>query len=132
MMIQRVMLLVLILLAVFLAGCRQETTATDNPDIEVDLVVQPDPPVVGESTLIVSITDASGAAISDAELELRGDMSHAGMTPVIRSVSEGSDGIYEVPFEWTMGGDWFVDVTVTRPDGSQDTERFNFSVGSGS
>ncbi len=58
-------------------------------------------------------------------------MSHAGMKPVLANISEGESGVYAVPFEWTMGGDWFVAVTATLPDGRVATKRFDLSVGAG-
>ena len=58
----------------------------------------------------------------------RGDMSHAGMAPVIASSEDDADGVYRIPFEWTMAGDWFVDVTVTLADGREVVQRFDLSV----
>ena len=31
-------------------------------------------------------------------------------------------------FEWTMGGDWFVEVTATLANGETATERFEYTV----
>lgn len=118
-------------LPILLVACR-EPEAVANPDIQLEVSVLPDPPELGEAAIRVLVTDAEGEALSNATIEARGDMNHAGMAPVLRS-AEASDtpGEYVIPFEWTMGGDWFVDITVTLPDGSTTTERFNYRVSSG-
>lgn len=118
-----------LLLALSLAACRQaDPTPASTSDIMVDLVVRPQPPVVGEATLVVSLSDAAGNPVTDAEVSARGDMSHAGMVPVTGSTDAGSDGEYPIPFEWTMAGDWIVDVTVTLEDGRDVQQRFEVAV----
>lgn len=131
-MARRIMLLVLILLLAA-AGCRQTTEPTPNENVNIEMRLQPDPPQVGAATLLVTLTDAEGQPITDATVAVRGDMSHAGMVPVIPDPVEGGndDGEYEIPFEWTMGGEWFVDVTVTLPDGEEASARFEYTLESG-
>jgi hypothetical protein len=46
-------------------------------------------------------------------------MSHAGMAPVFAQATEAEPGHYEAPIEFTMGGDWFILVKATLPDGRQ-------------
>lgn len=121
--------LLLLVLMMVLIGCRQEEAPADNPDINVEMRVEPDPPVVGDSTLYVTVTDAQGNPINDANVMVRGDMSHAGMVPVMRDVQAGAQGgVYEIPFEWTMGGDWFVDVTVLTAGGDSRQVRFEYTL----
>ena len=123
--------ILILLAAVLLGGCaRQSQQAGQNgaDGIDMTLTVMPDPPAVGQSRLEITIRDEDGSAIDGASLEIKGDMSHAGMKPVLASVSGGTDGVYNVPFEWTMGGDWFVTVTATLPDGAITTKRFDLSV----
>jgi copper(I)-binding protein len=76
-----------------------------------------------EETLVVVLTDSSGAPITDATVALEGNMNHAGMIPVladpIADDADGSaDGRYHLPFTFTMLGDWIITVTVTQADGS--------------
>ncbi|MEM6528334.1 MAG: FixH family protein, partial [Chloroflexota bacterium] len=75
-----------------------------------------------------TLRDSNGDPINDAQVNLRGDMNHAGMQPVLRDSSVGREGDYTVPFEWTMGGDWFVVVTAELPDGLTVEEEFDFTV----
>lgn len=109
----------------------QQTAPLAEDGVTMSLEVVPDPVVVGPSELRIHLQDTAGAAIDDAQLSLKGDMSHAGMTPVLASVNGGEDGLYTVPFAWTMGGDWYVTVVATLADGRVITRRFDLSVGGG-
>lgn len=127
---RRIAIVVGVLFTVLLAaGCRQaEPPPAASEGVFIDLEVRPQPPVTGDSTLVITVTGADDAPVTDATVSARGDMSHAGMAPVIADGSGGEDGIYVIPFEWTMAGDWFVDVTVTMADGAEYQQRFDLSV----
>lgn len=114
-------------------GCRANSSALtpDAANITLGLSVAPNPPIVGESTLIVSLHDADGQPIDDATINIRGDMNHAGMIPVLRESDRATDGDYLIPFEWTMGGDWFVVVTVTLSNGTLVEQAFPYTVTEG-
>ena len=107
---------VLLLTVMVLVGCGRGQTS-DIDAIDIDLSVSPDPPTVGPATLVLTLTDEQGEPISGAALELEGNMSHAGMTPVFSQAEETEPGHYEAPLEFTMGGDWFVIVKASLPDG---------------
>ncbi len=117
----------LFLILITAAGCRQQT-ATPSTDLNIMLAVEPDPLIVGDATLVITVNDASGAAVNDAKIAVRGDMNHAGMMPVFAEIDSGTDGKYRVPFEWTMAGDWIVEVTVTLANGEQVVKSFDAEV----
>ena len=117
----------LALLTLILAGCRQAEPSV-NENINIAVAFEPNELAVGASTVLVTITDAAGSAISDATVNVRGDMAHAGMQPVIRDIASGTDGVYSSEYEWTMAGDWEVTVSVTLPDGTSAEQRFDYSV----
>ena len=101
-----------------ITGCdTNEPTKATITDINMTLRVEPDPPAVGESTLIVTLKDTSGQPINNAALGARGDMGHDGMEPFEGKSNTGTNGEYHIPFQWTMGGDWKVIVEATLPDG---------------
>lgn len=112
------------------AGCRQSAapTATPNPDIQIDVENLSTSQKTGSVTLVVVVRDAAGTPLDGARVEARGDMNHAGMVPSLGSAEGGQNGRYEVPLAWTMAGDWFLDVTVTLPDGRSATRRFDLTV----
>lgn len=121
--IARITLYILVLaLAV---ACRQQTLSVENINIDVTVTDS----LVGETTLIVAVTDSDGNAIENpGTLSIRGDMDHAGMVPVLRDVSESDNGVFTVPFEWTMGGAWTLEVTLTLENGEVATETFNYEI----
>lgn len=123
--------IVLVLLILALVGCRGSapTVPNDQININMDVSVAPNPPQVGASTLVVSLTEEDGTPIDGADIEIRGDMNHAGMQPVLRDGNTSENGDYRIPFEWTMGGDWFVVVKATLPGGEVIEQQFDFTVG---
>jgi YtkA-like len=120
--------------ALALAGCRQSAQSTPTPAIlatptlTIEMAVAPTPPTTGEAELIVSVHSPDGAPISDARVAVRSDMTHAGMPPVLAEAASGTNGEYRVPFEWTMGGDWIVTITVTTSDGLEHSQTFEMTV----
>ncbi|MBE0691091.1 MAG: FixH family protein [Anaerolineae bacterium] len=122
-------ILLLSLLAALLGGCRATPPAeTLTNDIDITIQLDPDPPQIGDAVLLVTIANAQGEPIDDARINVRGDMNHAGMRPVLREVENGQGGVYRIPFEWTMGGDWLLDVEVTLADGTIARRRLNYTV----
>ena len=99
-----------------------------NNDENIRIIVAVEATAVGETTLLVTVTDQAGAPLNDATISVKGDMSHAGMVPVLADATGGQNGVYEMPFEWTMGGDWIVTVEVTLPDGRSASQQFNFAI----
>ena len=126
----RNLLLLLMIVTLFIAGCRanSEPKSPEEANVTMELSIAPNPPVVGAATLVVTLQDRNGNPINDAKVGIRGDMNHAGMTPVIGEQSEGENGEYRIPFEWTMGGDWFVVVTATLRNGTVVEQQFDYAV----
>jgi hypothetical protein len=121
--------LLVLLVMIAVVGCGQQSSPTAAvTDIQIVLAVEPEPPATGDSTLIVTLTDTNGAPVSGATVNVEGNMDHAGMEPSTGQTSEGTDGLYRVPFRWTMGGGWMVTVTATLQDGGVATETFEMFV----
>jgi copper(I)-binding protein len=119
-------LLILLVPLLVLAACRQ-TTEPSIDNLTIEVAVNPDPPAVGDATLSVTLTDRDNKPINDATVNVTGNMSHAGMVPVIAESSEGVEAVYEMPFQWTMGGDWVLTVEVTLANGETTSQEFEFS-----
>ncbi len=116
----RVWFALLWMMSVLLTGaCTRRSAVTDQaPEIQVDIVdLRPDPPTLGEADLVIRLSDADGSPLSGASVSLKGDMTHAGMTPVFSDAVDEGDGRYRTTFEWTMAGDWILTVTGTLADG---------------
>ncbi len=111
------------------AGCqRVSRQATADSGLQIDLITPLFAPVSGPATLHVELRDEAGNPVQDATVRVRGDMSHAGMLPVLGEADRVRDGVYDIPFEWTMGGDWVLTVDAELPDGRRATDRFNVGV----
>jgi hypothetical protein len=100
-----------------LLGCRGEGPQSDS-SLDLEVAISPTPPAVGPARLIISLHDTSGAPLSGAEISVEGNMTHAGMVPVLATAQEEGPGQYLVPeFTFTMAGDWFLTLRATLPDG---------------
>lgn len=117
----------LLLIAALLAACRGPAADTDS-DLQLTLQVEPAPAQVGDATLVVTVTDGDDQPVDDAVVDVEGNMTHPGMVPVTARVEGGAQGIYRLPFTWSMGGDWVVTVTARLPDGRQAQGDFPISV----
>ena len=114
-----------------LFGCgRGGQLADEAPEIQIAISLDPDPPRFGRPCqLTVTVLEADGVVIDGAQLEIKGDMTHAGMVPVVVSVSGGEEGNYTTGFEWTMAGDWILTVQAELPDGRIARRQFEIAVG---
>lgn len=121
------LLLALVLTAV---ACTRRSAATDQaPDVRVEIIdLRPDPPSVGEAVLEFRLTDRGGMALSGADLDLKADMTHAGMIPVFGDVVDEGDGVYRSTFEWSMAGDWILTVSGNLQDGRVIQRQLEVSV----
>jgi hypothetical protein len=120
--------ILLLLLLCLLAGCRNSAQPTSTPDtnLRIDLLV---PNLkAGQTTLVITLSTADSTPINDATIKLTGDMNHAGMKPEFGEITGGEAGRYEIPFNWSMGGDWVLTVAVSLPDGRSASRTFNLSV----
>ena len=78
----------------------------------------PDDPVVGPAQVEVFLLDGD-TGVEGADVEVVGDMTHAGMEPVIADAGTVEPGLYRTEdFRFTMAGDWILTVTATLPDGT--------------
>lgn len=122
--------LVLLGAALLLAACGGRASRQRSGDGDVVVELEATSLAPGATVLEITVRDGSGAAIDDATLNVRGDMNHAGMVPVlVEGVTDGEAGVYRVPFEWTMGGVWIVTIEATLADGETVSEQFNVSLG---
>ncbi|MEZ4608558.1 MAG: FixH family protein [Deinococcales bacterium] len=83
---------------------------------------------LGEATLLVYVLK-DNEAVSGATVNLQGDMSHAGMVPVIAKANEISPGLYQSEgFRFTMAGDWIISTTVSLASGEKHESELRLNV----
>lgn len=103
------------LLALALVACdppddgNEASASADGLSVEAQVV---DEPAVGPSEVEVTVHEG-GEPVTDAEVEVTGDMTHAGMVPVVAPAPHDEGGRYRTEgFEFSMAGDWILTVTV--------------------
>ncbi len=116
--------LLLVALLAFSSGCRPKSGAADAA-VRVDLVFAHPPPTTGNNDFTLSLADDRGNAIAATQLEVEGDMNHAGMKPSFARVQETAPGRYTGTIEFTMGGDWILLVSGDLPDHSRFRQKVN-------
>ncbi|MEO7272276.1 MAG: FixH family protein [Vicinamibacterales bacterium] len=99
------------------SGCTR--AAIDRPPLDVAWTLSPAAAVVGPATLTVTLRGPAGDAVRTATVHLEGHMSHPGMAPIVAAAQERAAGVYELPFAFTMAGDWTLIVSVVLPGGAQ-------------
>lgn len=118
----------LLLTLALLVACGSSTPPASEAAVQITLL----PGQAGDG-LQVQLHNATHAPLTDATVTLEGNMNHAGMAPVLTEpVKDGddgaSDGVYSIPFQFSMLGDWIVTVTVDLADGTQTTQDINVTV----
>jgi YtkA-like protein len=111
------LVLVACLALCIVAGCGPAVRIAVEPvDIEVKLTPKELPG--GAATLAtLTLRDPARRPVRGAHLQITGFMSHPGMAPLIVTVEEQGNGIYEAYLRFTMVGDWSLLVTGQLPDG---------------
>ena len=89
------------------------------PNINVQYEVSPQPPRAGATTINLKLTQQNGQPVSGARIELEGNMSHAGMSPITGEAKEIESGKYSGTLQLEMAGDWIVVVHITLSDGQE-------------
>lgn len=109
-------------------GCRGRAPSGDD-GLMLEVAISPTPPAVGTAHLSITLRDTTGANLENARIVVRGDMTHAGMTPVVDTAIAEGTGRYAVPdFRFTMAGDWILTLTATLPDGREASLEKNITV----
>ena len=101
------------------------TTASEGVQLRVETDGDPQLGTVPVNVYLLR----NGEGISGAEVEVVGDMTHAGMVPVIATATETEAGLYTASnFEFTMAGDWIITAEIDLPNGETETVETNVTV----
>jgi hypothetical protein len=114
--------LLIVLLLGFTACRPPEATQTTSSNETQTITVTIAPvttPRIGETPIIVTVQDGE-TPVTDATVEVTGDMTHACMVPVISSAELTENGSYQTTdFSFTMAGDWILTADVRLPGGER-------------
>jgi hypothetical protein len=82
-----------------------------QPQNDLKIGLEVTNPKVGKIPVTLSVT-YQNKPLKNAQITVRGDMTHAGMAPVQQSAREIGGGKYVLDnFHFTMSGDWVLTVT---------------------
>ena len=92
-------------------GCRPKPPVA-NGALKASVQFEPNPPSTGAPVkLHITMTDSQGKPLAIDNLEVEGDMNHAGMSPVFAHLTATAPGEFSGQIQFTMGGDWFLLLT---------------------
>ncbi len=74
-------------------------------------------PHIGTVECTVALTNSDGTPAECTQVELEGNMNHAGMVPVFAQGEPRGEGIFVADLEFTMGGDWLIFVRGKSAEG---------------
>jgi hypothetical protein len=128
--IRQISLTLLLAVMVLGVGCVRISQDDQPSTLKIELVEPLFPPAAGKDTLNIRLFDMENQSVNDATITVKGDMTHAGMIPILAETSGGDNGLYQLPIEWPMGGDWVLTVQVALPDGTLAEEIFPLTISS--
>ena len=105
------------------AGCDNRKELL--PTLTLNCEISPQPVLVGQSTITVSLLDAAAKPVSGAHVQIEADMSHAGMAPIFSEAREAAPGSYRGSLKFTMAGDWVIFVSATTTGGTKIERRID-------
>ena len=127
--IYRLFVFVLLLVAgLAVGGCSRVSQEAAQQPLQIELIEPLFPPGIGTYTMNIRLFDENDNPVDDAQIAIKADMTHAGMVPILASVTDGDKGLYKVPFKWTMGGNWIITIQATLPDGTIAEETFPITI----
>lgn len=117
-------------LSVLLAACgaaATPTSSTSSKPVNITVGTNPNPAMMGDIEIVLTITDANGNPIEGATVDIAAD--HIDMTGMTMSglATEQSGGKYAIKANFQHSGNWKLTVYV-RKDGLDYKEDIDFKV----
>ena len=114
-----VLIHVLVVLSVLLAACGSGSAATSAPEtsgepVNIEVVTNPNPAVIGDIELVLNITDGGGNPIEGATVDVTA--THIDMTGMDMSgaATEQGAGKYAINTNFSMSGNWELKVYIRK------------------
>jgi hypothetical protein len=116
------------ILVAALAACEPPADGDADARRPIAVALLERPARVGPATVEVR-PQLDGAPVVGATVRVVGDMTHAGMVPVVAEATDVGGGVYRTDdFVFDMAGDWVLSVDVTYPDGTERAAALAVSV----
>lgn len=120
----------LVLWSVLLMACGSAVTPSDttlSKPVNIKFETNPNPAMMGDIELVMTITDANGQPIEGAKVDVSVDHTdHSGMGMSGLATEQGG-GKYAISANFPMNGTWMMTVYV-RKDGLDYKEEIEFPV----
>ena len=106
-------------LSVLLAACGSSGapagTGSSNP-VNIKVETSPAPAMMGDMEVVLIVTDATGAPIEDAQVDVSAD--HVDMTGMTMggAATEQGGGRYAISANFSMSGNWVLSVYVRKAE----------------
>lgn len=120
-----------LVVALLLVGCGRiqnerfaGSPAEASSGLAIHMAALPSAPVAQTGRDVTFELTRDGEPVAGAEVMVEANMTHAGMEPLFVEAVEGAPGEYRAPIFWSMGGEWFLRVRATLPDGTTAEETF--------
>ncbi len=116
-----------VLLAACGAGASTPAPSTSSKPVNIVVSTNPNPAMMGDMELVLTITDANGDPIEGAKVDVSAD--HTDMTGMGMSglATDQGGGKYSIKANFEMSGNWILTVYV-RKDGLDYREDIDFKV----
>ncbi len=95
---------------------------------QLELVSQPNPPQLGNNTLVITVKDGAGKLVDNAKVSIDINMTTMNMGTQQGSATSQGNGKYAVAARLSMRGPWRVKTTVTYADGKEAKKDFVVNV----
>jgi uncharacterized GH25 family protein len=106
----------LVVLSALLAACGSTATptVTSSKPVNINMETNPNPATMGDTELILTITDTNGNPMEGAKVDVTAD--HTDMTGMSMSGSatEQGSGKYAINANFSMSGNWKLKVYVRK------------------
>ena len=96
--------------------------------LPVTVTLTPNPPIVGDNTLDVLVTDTGGKPVTGLKWTATVEMTSMDMGTTHPKVTEGKNGHYTTEAEFSMKGPWRVTFTVTPPNQKPFSKPFDINI----
>jgi hypothetical protein len=101
-------------LSLLLSGCGSAPASPTDAGLQVELTTSPSPPQSGDVELMVTVKDAAGQPVSDAQVNLKTDHTEmSGMSMEGPATAQG-EGHYAIVAPFEHSGKWRVTVQVQQ------------------
>ena len=121
--------MLMLLVATGVAFAKNYEVSKKAGEYDVTMIIDKNPPVVGDNAAVVMVKDAAGKAVTDAKVVIDYTMPAMPGMPAMNYKVDGklTGDEYKATMNLSMAGAWNIVVKITRGDATA-TAKFNVSA----